>query len=679
MLHLLINIFSSVMLASSNFFMQVLNAPTRSEVDAAHAQGRWVDIGVPSWRNAFILSRFKRLACLSLLLTSVPIHMIFNSSLFKIDKRMGDFHATIATEAFADGGSYFLPGVSMITSELYREGNNNDTGWKRTFEDDFGDTSLLPSFQDLATNNFSKQTANMSEAATQVSNWDKLGLTDCQGLFGQSTCTGLNNYRNLVIVLKGSGWKRSELWNLSASGEEVWQPIVPRDESNNLWFSSQCNMRGTLSQNGYASCSTNCDIFFQWSKSKGDSRTFLKLSAWFPAHHNESNWNETLYSSVKNDFMLGFNSGDFELDHCRAEPRDNMCSIALAKPLLLVVVVSILVKISTCIVVMLVLGNEEPLVTLGDAVASFISIEPRPKFVSGLMTHNIVQDRERDGTIYEPLGPRKWFRRQHHRSPTVSTGAWVKAYCLFIPGFIVLLFIVVGQFNIDISKWNNTENAKVMAPIGRGSIHFLTIIVANIPQLYLSSCYYAINSLITQMEMGWEWIVSQGTYYVLGPSDYTTDPESLPDDAAITLGSSRAHTLVLFLIGITMMICPTILSRQKLPGQMPVVGSNSMAIAAACRVSPLSQVPTHSNEENTTQDTELKELVSTTGEGVEGVKGAGTPKTMIYFPLKWGEVEMPKNWHDQPEGCRETEGVGHLSFGTVLDNPRPPKEGRLYV
>lgn len=168
-------------------------------------------------------------------------------------------------------------------------------------------------------------------------------------------------------------------------------------------------------------------------------------------------------------------------------------------------------------------------------------------------------------------------------------------------------------------------------------------------------------------------------YYVLGPSDYTTDPESLPDDAAITLGSSRAHTLVLFLIGITMMICPTILSRQKLPGQMPVVGSNSMAIAAACRVSPLSQVPTHSNEENTTQDTELKELVSTTGEGVEGVKGAGTPKTMIYFPLKWGEVEMPKNWHDQPEGCRETEGVGHLSFGTVLDNPRPPKEGRLYV
>ncbi|KAK1857309.1 hypothetical protein CCHR01_00090 [Colletotrichum chrysophilum] len=253
-----------------------------------------------------------------------------------------------------------------------------------------------------------------------------------------------------------------------------------------------------------------------------------------------------------------------------------------------------------------------------------------------------------------------------------------------------------------------------MAPIGRGSIHFLTIIVANIPQLYLSSCYYAINSLITQMEMGWEWsqfsikysplrvtkpniplivcsvlvhwllsnalftVVSQGSKQP--PSeDYTTDPESLPDDAAITLGSSRAHTLALFLIGITMMICPTILSRQKLPGQMPVVGSNSMAIAAACRVSPLSQVPTHSNEENTTQDTELKELVSTTGEGVEGVKGAGTPKTMIYFPLKWGEVEMPKNWHDQPEGCRETEGVGHLSFGTVLDNPRPPKEGRLYV
>lgn len=112
-------------------------------------------------------------------------------------------------------------------------------------------------------------------------------------------------------------------------------------------------------------------------------------------------------------------------------------------------------------------------------------------------------------------------------------------------------------------------------------------------------------------------------YYVLGPSDYIVDPDSLPRDAAINLGSSRAHTLALFLVGILMMICPTILSRQKLPGQMPVVGSNSMAIAAACRVSPLAQVPTDSHEENNMQETKLAEL---TGEHVEAANGSDNQK-----------------------------------------------------
>ncbi|KAF5521507.1 hypothetical protein CGCA056_v006088 [Colletotrichum aenigma] len=59
MLHLLLNILSTVILASSSFFMQVLNSPSRREVDKTHAKGDWLDIGIPSWRNAFRLSKFK--------------------------------------------------------------------------------------------------------------------------------------------------------------------------------------------------------------------------------------------------------------------------------------------------------------------------------------------------------------------------------------------------------------------------------------------------------------------------------------------------------------------------------------------------------------------------------------------------------------------------------------------
>jgi hypothetical protein len=39
-LHVVINVLSTVVLSSSNYCMQCLSAPTRKEVDVAHAQGR---------------------------------------------------------------------------------------------------------------------------------------------------------------------------------------------------------------------------------------------------------------------------------------------------------------------------------------------------------------------------------------------------------------------------------------------------------------------------------------------------------------------------------------------------------------------------------------------------------------------------------------------------------------
>lgn len=49
--HLFINILSSLLLGASNYCMQRLVAPTRTEVDKAHARKKWLDIGVPSVRN----------------------------------------------------------------------------------------------------------------------------------------------------------------------------------------------------------------------------------------------------------------------------------------------------------------------------------------------------------------------------------------------------------------------------------------------------------------------------------------------------------------------------------------------------------------------------------------------------------------------------------------------------
>ncbi|KAF6827244.1 hypothetical protein CPLU01_09207 [Colletotrichum plurivorum] len=117
-LHLLINGLSTAILASSNFFMQILNAPTRNDINVAHSKGQWFDIGISSLHNIFRLSCFKQLAWFCLLLTSIPIHVLFNSFMFEIDSRMDDFHITIATPSFLKEGSYSLPGAGLMTDIL---------------------------------------------------------------------------------------------------------------------------------------------------------------------------------------------------------------------------------------------------------------------------------------------------------------------------------------------------------------------------------------------------------------------------------------------------------------------------------------------------------------------------------------------------------------------------------
>ncbi|KAF2035731.1 hypothetical protein EK21DRAFT_53760, partial [Setomelanomma holmii] len=67
-----------------NYTMQVLSSPTRKDIDRAHAGHEHLDIGVLSVRNLSRISR-KRL-CLFILmgLSSIPIHLFYNSAVFYI-------------------------------------------------------------------------------------------------------------------------------------------------------------------------------------------------------------------------------------------------------------------------------------------------------------------------------------------------------------------------------------------------------------------------------------------------------------------------------------------------------------------------------------------------------------------------------------------------------------------
>ena len=76
-LHLGINVLSTLLLSGSNYTQQCLAAPTRSEIDAAHARRRWMDIGVPSVRNLFRIKPERRWLWIAIGITSIPLHLLY--------------------------------------------------------------------------------------------------------------------------------------------------------------------------------------------------------------------------------------------------------------------------------------------------------------------------------------------------------------------------------------------------------------------------------------------------------------------------------------------------------------------------------------------------------------------------------------------------------------------------
>lgn len=74
--HAMINILSTILLGASNYAMQCLSAPTRTEIDIAHGKRKWLDIGIPSVRNLGRISKRRALLWLLLVSSSLPLHLL---------------------------------------------------------------------------------------------------------------------------------------------------------------------------------------------------------------------------------------------------------------------------------------------------------------------------------------------------------------------------------------------------------------------------------------------------------------------------------------------------------------------------------------------------------------------------------------------------------------------------
>lgn len=74
--HLAINALSTALLSGSNYCMQCLIAPTRDDINRAHKDHKWLDIGVPSVRNLGSIGPGRAVLWWALALSSIPLHLV---------------------------------------------------------------------------------------------------------------------------------------------------------------------------------------------------------------------------------------------------------------------------------------------------------------------------------------------------------------------------------------------------------------------------------------------------------------------------------------------------------------------------------------------------------------------------------------------------------------------------
>ncbi|KAI0848973.1 hypothetical protein F5Y00DRAFT_269901 [Daldinia vernicosa] len=702
-LHLVLNLLSTGILASSNYFMQIVSSPSRDEIDKAHMFLFSLDIGIPSNKNIQFISRFKKTCWVVLLLSSLPIHLFFNGTIFETRYQGSDWYSTVATEAFTRGEHYFPPGASLEFIMPPRYNRQPDIK---------PDEIVSP-----------EALQEIKKAATDGSSWKPMDPPTCYAEY--TTCKPRNQYRDVVMVVDSGtnntkGWTRGEAFKFPLNTSLWWDKYVPRNETNSLWHTSQCALIEQAEPED-RSCHTRCDYSIIPPLTQFNLYNVNKTS---PSH-----W--TVFPSYQerdpayrvNDKLIFMT-----IKYCLAEPYSRVCKVGISNALLLLVIICTFIKSVQCGIIVWKLPHYS-LVTPGDAIASFIT-NPDP-YTIGLGTLDIL-----DSSRLESKQRQFWSPYDEHMLvPTTKPRQWVavkRRYLSIIPRtvrfrtYVLLIFsIIILCVGLGFSYQSNdhtfggpfghSDEVRV-TNIMRDSGFMSTLIVANTPQLLLSACYFSYNAFFTRLlvEQEWNsyslryqplrvsypkggqissyrlqlpykysipliiisvvchWLLSDaffffgiegGTYlltYGVNPNPSTQAYFHLSETSLVSLGYSTPAILALLVIGCAIVPLPLLFSLRRPKGKMVAGGSNSLVMSAACHcfISSPTEVQSQACSPSNDEEEMLRELSQS--------------------KLKWGATSLPS---DVAEAMSEESGnmVMHLGFGGESSKVRCPEEGEWYV
>jgi hypothetical protein len=430
-IHLFINLLSTLLLSASNYGMQCLSAPTRAEVDTAHAEKIWLDIGVLSVRNLSKISKKRRLLWLMLGLSSFPLHLFYNSAVYS-SVYAYDFDIFQTTEAALNNTD---PSVFV---------NQTISGYHG---------------YDLVEG----VTATYMYASFQANNLTRLENQDCIDAYSSSLFQ--TSWGNLILIAADNTSQTVSLGHSSSDLDSVSAGCTPDP------FGWMCGRTGT----------EICDL---------DMATCTRNSV------DAANWNP-------------FGG---QIQYCLSEQVPQKCEIQFVPWLAYAVVGFNLIK-AVILFYTFFLIKENPLMTIGDAVSSFLRYKDQTTSGLCLMSKHDIDwwTKNHAKPIARPLKMKcqKWYSVASRRRWVFMTLLYVaiQAICLglfffglYAPGFGPLILLKLGIGAVDprtFIQWN--------IPSSGTKALFANVFIANAPQPILSMIYYTYNGLLTCFLLGLEW------------------------------------------------------------------------------------------------------------------------------------------------------------------------------
>lgn len=328
--HLLVNALSTLLLCASNYCMQVLCAPSRQELDRAHAQRYWLHIGVPNLRNLPRIGRDRVVIWVLLFLSSVPLHLLFNSVIFT-NLQANRYVVIPTTEDWLHGGQYNTSGFKDVSEEGLKDIITALDTYRVNLTDvvTLRDKQTIPKFKNIST-------------------------ASC---FNEYNSQYISDAGNVYIVQESpTVWRNMSHWMYMLN--DTRPEWIPRTEDK-------------INGSGIYYPYTNDSFPFE------SSPDFYPSNGWRCPSHAIGDCN------VDNGYEVSSNRSlwkpyESPVAYCMVEQVDTFCKLQFSFPIAIAVVVSNFVK-AICIALTLFLYRKHtPLVTIGDAVASFLD-HPDPE------------------------------------------------------------------------------------------------------------------------------------------------------------------------------------------------------------------------------------------------------------------------------------------------------------